>query len=145
MKSYFCLFIISLLVFSCLPSAENTQTFQRIAADELSARTKLAQIEQQYASCEKRERNFLMQLNLVQAQAYSNYKDAFRLLDQTKVYVAIMQLKESFGNSFKDVLLFDAGKSLVVELSKLESEKDMAEFHLKDISKIKNEYLINYK
>jgi hypothetical protein len=119
-------------------------TFKRFEAAELSAHQELAQKQQEYASCEKRELVFLAKLNLAQAQAYSNYKDSIKSKDQTKIHLTTLQMKETFGDSLENRYLFILGQKIVKHLIMLESAIYWSEVNLRLLSQEKQEYLRNY-
>jgi hypothetical protein len=135
---------IILLFNACIPSAQSTQTFKKISAGESRAQDKLTDINKKINDCENRERNYLLQLTLPQTQAYSNFKDALLTLDQSKIYVAHLQMKEVFGNSLKGSFLFSVGKDLAIELFKLDGDRKRAEEYYRDMSKIKHNYTNDY-
>jgi hypothetical protein len=140
---YFLLAII--FVFNaCIPAVQDTQTFKKISASESKAQNKLDDIDKKLEDCRNRERNYLLQLTLPQTQAYSNFKDALLSLDQSKIYLAHLQMKEAFGNSLKGSFMSTVGKDLAIELSKLDSDRKSAELYYKDIYNIKQDYTINY-
>jgi hypothetical protein len=135
---------IILLFNACIPAAQSTQTFKNISKTELEAQDKLIDINKKISDCEKRERNYLLQLNLPQARAYSNFKDSLFTMDQSKIHIANLQMKEVFGNSLKDSFLCSVGKDLALELFKLDGYKKRAEEYYQSISNIKQNYMTNY-
>jgi hypothetical protein len=138
------LILIFLLFNACIPAAQNTQTFQKISASESRAQDKLDNINKKISDCENRERNYLRQLTLPQTKAYSNFKDTLVTLDQAKINLADLQMKEVFGNSLKGSFLNSVGKDLALELFKLGDDKKRVEGYYQDISNIKQNYIINY-
>lgn len=139
----------SLLFYSCLPSlpaAHETQTFKK--GEQLIAKhqQKLSLLQQEYSDLEKQERQFLLQLDLNQAQSYANYKNSFNQpqFDQVKAIIYKRQMIETFNLSPHGKTLLPTALKLAHQISKISSDIENQNNYLRDISRTLEEYLNNY-